>query len=147
MSLENLLQTGQLKEHPVDAREIQKLLAAARRSLKDARVEQISLERRFDAAYDSILQSALVALMVNGYRPNTNQPGHHKTILQLLPKTMGIPGERLAVLDTLRKKRNVTNYVGEDIDEVSFQQCVKEAERLQEELSAWLTENHSELIR
>jgi len=33
MSLENLLQTGQLKEHPVNAAEIQKLLAAARRCL------------------------------------------------------------------------------------------------------------------
>ena len=147
MSLENLLQTGQLKEHPVDAAEIHKLLAAARRSLKDARVEQISLELRFDAAYNSILQSTLAALMVHGYRPSTNQPGHHMTILQLLPKTMGLPGKRLAVPDTLRRKRNVTNYIGEDIDERSLEQCVKEAERLQQEVSAWLTESHSELIR
>lgn len=146
MSLENLLQIGQLKEHPVNAAEIQKLLAAARSSLRDARVEQISLELRFEAAYNSILRSALAALMVNGYRPSTNQPGHHKTILQLLPKTMGLPGKRLAVLDTLRRKRNVTNYDGEDIDEGSFQQCMKEAERLQEEVSAWLAKNHSELV-
>jgi hypothetical protein len=146
MSLENLLQTGQLKEHPVDGKEIRKLLTAARRSLKDAGVDQISLELRFDAAYNSILQSALVALMVNGYRPSTNQPGHHMTIIQLLPKTLGIPGKRLAVLDTLRRKRNVTNYIGEDIDDGSFLQCVKEAERLLEEVSAWLAKNHSELI-
>lgn len=147
MSLENLLQTGQLKEHPVDAAEIQKVLAAARRSLKDARVEQISRELRFDAAYNSVLQSALAALMVHGYRPSTNQPGHHMTILQLLPKTMGLPGKRLAVLDTLRRKRHVTNYIGEDIDEGSLEQCVKEAERLQQEVTAWITESHSELIR
>ena len=146
MSLESLLQTGQLKEHSVDGKEIRKLLAAARRSLKDARVEEISLELRFDAAYNSILQSALIALMVNGFRPSTNQPGHHRTVLQLLPKTMGLPAKRLAVLDTLRRKRNVSNYDGEDIDEGSFLQCVKEAERLLEEVSAWLAENHSELI-
>lgn len=146
MGLESLLQTGQLKEHPVNAAEIQKLLVAAQRSLRDARVEQISLELRFDAAYNSILQSALVALMVNGYRPSTNQPGHHQTLLQLLPKTMGLPGKRVAVLDTLRRKRNVTNYDGEDIDKGSFLQCVKEAERLQEEVTAWLAENHGELF-
>lgn len=146
MSLENLLQTGHLKEHAVDAAEIQKVLAAARRSLKDARVEQISLELRFDAAYNSILQNGIAALMVNGYRPSTNQPGHHKTILQLLPKTTGLPGNRWVVLDALRRKRNVINYDGEDIDEGSLQQCVEQAERLQEEISAWLAENHTELI-
>lgn len=146
MSLENLLETGQLKEHPVNAAEIQKLLAAARSSLRDAQVEQISLELRFEAAYNSILRNALVALMVKGYRPSTNQPGHHQTILQLLPKTIGLPGKRLAVLDALRRKRNVTNYDGEDIDEGTFLQCMKEAERLQEEVTAWLAENHGELI-
>lgn len=146
MSLENLLQTGQLKEHPVNVEEIQKLLAAARSSLKDAAVEEISLELRFEAAYNSILRSALVALMVNGYRPSTNLPGHHMTILQLLPKTLGIPGKRLAVLDALRRKRNVTNYIGDEIDEGSFLQCMKEAERLQEEVSVWLAENHKGLI-
>jgi hypothetical protein len=147
MTLENLLRIGRIKEHPPNAGEIQKLLAAARRSLKDARVQEISLELRFDAAYNAILQAALVALMANGYRPDTNQPGHHVTVLQLLPKTMGLPGGRLAVLDTLRRKRNLANYIGEDIDEGSLKQCVKEAERLQEEVTAWLAASHSELLK
>ena len=66
MSLENLLKIGQLKEHPPDAREIQKLLLAAERNLADARVTSISLETRFDAAYKAIMQSALAALMAAG---------------------------------------------------------------------------------
>jgi len=147
MTLENLLRIGRIKEHPADVAEIQKMLAAARRSLKDARVQEISLELRFDAAYNAIMQAALVALMANGYRPDTNQPGHHMTVLQLLPKTLGLPGGRLAVLDTLRRKRNLANYIGEDIDEGSVKQCVKEAERLQEEVSAWLAASHCELIK
>jgi hypothetical protein len=76
--------------------------------------------------------------MANGYRPDTNQPGHHMTVLQSLPKTIGLPGGRLAMLDTLRRKRNLVAYTGENIDEGSFKQCVKEAERLQEEVTAWL---------
>lgn len=146
MTLENLLRLGRIKEHPADAAEIQKLLAAARRSLKDAQVQEISLGLRFDAAYNALMQAALVALMANGYRPDTNQPGHHMTVLQLLPKTMGLPGGRLAVLDTLRRKRNLANYIGEDIDERSLEQCVNEAERLQEEVTAWLAASHGELI-
>lgn len=95
MTLENLLRIGRIKEHPADAAEIQKMLAAARRSLKDAQVQEISLELRFDAAYNAIMQAALVALMANGYRPDTNQPGHYMTVLQLLPKTMGLPVNRI----------------------------------------------------
>lgn len=44
MSLENLLKVGQLKEHAADAPEIERLLAAARRSLADAHVAAISPE-------------------------------------------------------------------------------------------------------
>lgn len=82
MSLENLLKIRQLKKHPADAREIQRLLAAAGRNLSDARVTFISSETRFDAAYKAIMQSALAALMAWGYRPDTNRPGHHMTVIQ-----------------------------------------------------------------
>jgi len=146
MTLQNLLRIGRIKEHPPDAAEIQKLLAAAQRSLKDAEVQQISPELRFDAAYKAIMQTALVALMANGFRPDTQQPGHHMTVLQLLPNTMGLPGERLAVLDTLRRKRNLVDYLGEDIDEGSVNQCVKEAHRLHVEVVTWIATSHPELV-
>ena len=35
MTLKNVLRIGRIKQHPVDATETQKVLAAARRSLKD----------------------------------------------------------------------------------------------------------------
>jgi len=147
MTLENLLRIGRIKEHPRDAAELQKLLLAAQRSLKDARVQEISPELRFDAAYRAIIQTALVALMANGYRPDTNQPGHHATILQSLPKTLGMPAGRLAVLDTLRRKRNLAAYIGEDIDEGSVKKCVQEAERLRDDVTTWMAASHPELIR
>ena len=59
MSLANLLKFGQLKEHPSNAEEIERLLVAAQRNLRDARVTSISAETRFDAAYKAIMQSAL----------------------------------------------------------------------------------------
>lgn len=42
MSLENLLKIGQLKAHAADTDEIERLFAAARRSVADARVDVIS---------------------------------------------------------------------------------------------------------
>ena len=103
MSLANLLKIGQLKEHPIDAGEIARLLAAAERGIADARVAKVSAETRFDAAYRSIMQTGLAALMAQGYRPDTNRPGHHVTTIQTLTLTLGIDPRRIAVLDTLRR--------------------------------------------
>jgi hypothetical protein len=107
VSLENLFKIGQLKEHPSDAREIAQLIAAAERGLADAREGTISPETRFDAPYRSITQIGLAALIAQGYRPDTNRPGHHMTIIQTLMPTLGIDARRMAVLDTLRRKRNL----------------------------------------
>ncbi len=147
MTLENLLKIGQLKSHATDSAEIQRLLDAARRNLADAHVEAISPETRFDAAYKAIMQVALVALMANGFRPDTNRPGHHMTVLQSLPTTIGLPSGRMTVLDTLRRKRNLSDYTGEDVDDISAQNCIREAEQLLREVDAWLKKNAPGLVR
>ena len=146
MTLENLLKIGQLKSHATDSVEVQRLLSAARRNLADAQVQAISLETRFDAAYKAIMQAALVALMANGFRPDTNRPGHHMTVLQSLPKTIGLPSERMMVLDALRRKRNLSDYTGEDIDDVSVDNCIREAEQLLDEVTTWLKKNRLDLV-
>lgn len=145
MTLANLATTGQLKEHKPDRGEIQRLLEAARRFLKDAEAGNISAGSRFDAAYKAIMQSALAALMANGYRPSTSQPGHHATTVQSLPKTVGIEGGRIEVLDALRRKRNLSDYTGMEIDENSVKACREEAARLIGEVTAWLRKNRPDL--
>ena len=147
MTLENLLRIGQLKSHVTDAAEVQKLLNAAQRNLADAQVELVSAETRFDAAYKAIMQSAQVALMAHGFRPDTNRPGHHMTVLQSLPVTIGLPGERLLLLDTLRRKRNASDYTGEEIDDVSVQTCLHEARQLLREVNGWMQQNRPDLLR
>ena len=126
----NLVKTGQLKEHPVDQKEIGRLLAAAERTLVDTRVAGISNESKFDIAYRAITQVGIAALMIQGYRPDTNRPGHHMTIIQALPLTLGIERERMVVLDTLRRKRNLNDYTGEEIDDASVKSCIEQAEKL-----------------
>ena len=146
MSLENLLKIGQLKAHPPDAAEIQRLLAAAERGIADARVTAISPETRFDAAYRAVMQAALAALMANGYRPDTSRPGHHATMVQGLSLTIGLAPVRVKVLDALRRKRNLADYTGEDIDDSSTEQCIAEAEHLLGDVTAWLRANRPDLI-
>jgi hypothetical protein len=124
------MRIGQLKEHPADAGEIARLLAAAERCIADARIRAISPETRFDAAYRAITQTGLAVLMAKGFRPDTNRPGHHMTIIQTLTLTLGIDKRRVAVLDALRRKRNLADYTGEDIDEASVAACIEAATRL-----------------
>jgi hypothetical protein len=138
MTLENLLKIGQLKAHETDAAEIQRLLAAAQRNLADAGATNISPENRFDAAYKAIMQAALVALLAHGFRPDTSRPGHHMTVIQSLPETIGLDGGRVAVLDALRRKRNLSDYTGDDIDHASVKNCIAEAGKLLAEVVTWL---------
>lgn len=85
--------------------------------------------------------------MANGYRPDTNKPGHHMTVLQTLPTTIGLAADRMTVLDALRRKRNLSDYTGEQTDKASMQHCLEEAQQLLNELIAWLRDNRPDLTR
>ena len=49
------------------------------------------------------------------------------------------------LLDAAR--RNLSDYMGEDVDEVSAENCIREAEQLLREVEAWLKKNHPNLVR
>lgn len=146
MTLENLAQIGKLKPYKATREEIARLLAAVRRNLKDARHADISPESRFDIAYKAVMQCALIAVMGNGFRPSTSEPGHHTTVIQSLPKTVGLSNERVMILDKLRKKRNLSDYSGEGIGEEEAAACVRAAEDLAATVEQWLHAHQPELI-
>lgn len=146
MTLDNLQKIGQLKPHETSREEVRRLLDAASRNLADSEVTSISTETRFDAAYKSIMQAALVALMANGFRPETSRPGHHATVLQSLTKTIGLTGDRTVVLDAFRRKRNLSDYSGGWVDEASTVSCIAEARALLQDVEKWLAENRPELV-
>ncbi|GFO54090.1 hypothetical protein GMSM_10970 [Geomonas sp. Red276] len=146
MTLENLLKIGQLKSHATGKSEVGKLLNAARRNIADAEVDVISTETRFDSAYKAVMQSALVALMANVFRPDTNRPGHHMTVIQTLPTTIGLPKGRMVVLDALRRRRNMTDYTGDGVDEGTMESCIEEAKALLRDVERWLMDNTPELL-
>lgn len=147
MSLANLAKIHQITPHTTSPMEVQRLMAAAQRNLKDAHVDSISDETRFDAAYKAIMQCAMVALMANGYRPSTSTPGHHQTMIQTLPLTLGVARDTWVVLDALRKKRNVNDYSGDLMETKSVHECIAQAERLRETLQQWLSTEHPDLLK
>jgi hypothetical protein len=146
MTLQNLLRIGKLKPHAATAAEIQRLLAAIERSLADAQVAGLSSEARFDLAYKAVMQCALVAMLAAGYRPSTHEPGHHQTMIQTLPLTLGVANDDWIVLDALRKQRNANDYTGQPIADDAVAECLRQARALREALLARLSAEHPQLL-
>ena len=145
MTLRNL--AGRLLEEITPERSsIQKLLKSAERSIEDSKLEQLSDENRFDVAYKSIMQLANVALQANGFRTLTSKPGHHQTMIQSLPKTIGLDNDVVIMLDTLRKQRNIVDYSGDLIPPSAVEECINQADSLYFKVHNWLKKNHPELM-
>lgn len=129
------------------AAEVQRLLAAIERNVADTAVEGISDETRFDAAYKAVMQCALVAMLAAGYRPATSEPGHHQTMIQSLPLTLGVANDAWVVLDALRKQRNANDYTGQPISPSAVTECIAQAKALRKLLRAHLSSKHPALLK
>lgn len=147
LSLQDLVKTGQLKAHSATAEEVRRLLAAILRNLADAGLKGNSFETRFDCAYKAIMQSALVALLANGYRPSTSAPGHHQTMMQSLPLTLGVGRDTWIVLDALRKKRNQSDYTGVALSEAEVSEAIAQANGLLATLRTLLRQHHPRMLK
>ena len=146
MTLENSLGIGRLHPHKATATEIRRLLASAEAALTDARRSQNSAATRFDMGYKAIMQCALAALMANGFRPSTSEAGHQQTTIQTLPKTIGLPAEKMKVLDSFRRARNLSDYEGEPVEDAKVRECIEWAERLLENVRTWIKNNQPGLL-
>ncbi len=106
--LENLAGTGKplLAEAP-DAAEVTGLLRSGRARLTDARNAALSLESRFDLAYNAAHALCLAALRRHGLRAR-----HHYIVFQVLPHTLGLGPEVWRVLAKAHDQRNLAEYEG-----------------------------------
>lgn len=112
-ALKNLARIGKLKAEPPDARERAGLLRSATVRLADARQSILSLESRFDLAYNAAHAAALAALRAHGYRSESRY-----LVFQCLEHTLGFSSQQWLLLDQAHKKRNLAEYEG-DLDVTS----------------------------
>lgn len=111
--LDNLARTGSLTAEASAEDEIRGLLRSAMRRLGDAERRYLSLESRFDLAYNAAHALARAALRFSGYRSESRY-----LVLQCLQHTVDLPPEQWRVLDQAHRKRNLAEYEGEmDMDE------------------------------
>jgi hypothetical protein len=111
-SLDNLVRGGQLKREPPAQSELDGLIRSGLARLQDAESEGLSLDGRFDLAYNAAHALSLAALRWHGYRSDNRY-----LVFQTLAHTLKLPAEQWRVLDAAHRKRNFVEYEGlADID-------------------------------
>jgi hypothetical protein len=111
-NLENLVAIGKLKAEAPSEVEISGLIQSARARIVDAENATLSLESRFDLAYNAAHAFALAALRKAGYRSDNRY-----LVFQTLQTTAQLTPAEWRVLDQAHIKRNRAEYEGiVDID-------------------------------
>lgn len=123
-SLDNLVRIGQLKAEPPAQAELDGLIRSGRVRLSDAENTSLSLESRFDLAYNAAHALSLAALRWHGYRSENRYQ-----VFQCLTHTLGLETGQWRVLDQAHRKRNLAEYEGDlDVNEALVEALIRTAE-------------------
>lgn len=106
--LDTLVKAGHLKKEAPDKKEFGDMVDSGKKRLADSLNEQLSLDSRFDLAYNASYVLAQAAMRYRGYRP----AGKRFIVFQALQHTMGFPPEIWRVLDKCHTQRNQVEYEG-----------------------------------
>ncbi len=122
--LENLVRIRQLKAEPGTQSEVDGLFRSGHARLKDARLKELSLDSRFDLAYNAAHAFSLAALRWHGYRSENRY-----TVFQCLEQTVKLPSELWRVLDQAHRKRNIAEYEGHlEVDHALVEAMIRVAQ-------------------
>lgn len=129
-NLLNLVKTGNLKTEPPDRKEFEGLIRSGQIRLLDANNAALSLESRFDLAYNASHALALAALRWNGFRSENRY-----LVFQSLAHTLELPAAEWRVLALCHDRRNLAEYEGSlEINEQLLLDLLRITERLAERL-------------
>jgi len=151
MTLEKLSQLGWYKAEPTSPKEIADLFSIVDRSLRDLKVEGISDDLRFQAAYNGILPLTNIALRANGFRVASGQ-GHHQRVIESLAYTLTSQDNTarekwVRKLKAHSQKRNAASYdVAGAVSPNDIAQIIRDLASLQEQVIDCLKQAHTELL-
>lgn len=130
-NLENLAKIGKLKKERVSQTEFDGLVKSGRARLADARTPSLSIESRFDLAYNASHALALAALRWHGYRSENRY-----LVFQCLQDTLGLGPEHWRLLALCHERRNVAEYQGHlDVEEKLVTDLIRVVALLLEKIS------------
>jgi hypothetical protein len=129
--LDNLVKARQLKAEPPSEKEVAGLIKSGLARLRDAGNESLSIESRFDLAYNAAHALSLAALRRAGYRSESRY-----IVFQCLKHTLDLPNEQWRILDQAHRKRNLAEYEGHlDVDDALLEALLRTANAVAERLN------------
>ena len=112
--------------------ELSGLLRSGHLRLADAERAELSLESRFDLAYNAAHALALAALRATGYRSE-----FHYLVFQCLQHTIDLPNDQWRVLDHAHRKRNLAEYEGDtEVDEQLVEAMLRVTRVVEQQVTA-----------
>jgi hypothetical protein len=105
--LDRVVESGLLRHEDPIRDEFDGLIDSASRRLADAGDRKLSLDGRFDLAYNAAHALALAALRWHGYRTSKRF-----AVFQALEHTLGVPDSKWRVLARCHDERNRIEYAG-----------------------------------
>lgn len=130
--LENLVRIGKLKPEAPSKKDIGGLTKSGLARLKDSTNESLSIESRFDLAYNAADALSLAALRKAGYRSESRY-----IVFQCLRHTLDFPNESWRVLDNAHRLRNLAEYEGElDVNEALLESLIRTVQIIADLLEA-----------
>ena len=130
--LDNLVRIGKLKVEPPAQAEFAGLVRSGLVRLRDAENATLSLESRFDLAYNAAHALSLAALRWHGYRSENRY-----LVFQSLTHTLALEAAQWRVLDQAHNKRNLAEYEGDlDVDDALVEALIRAAQTVAERVAA-----------
>lgn len=130
--LDNLARIGQLHVQPWSKSEFDGLVVSGVARLKDARHPDLSLESRFDLAYNAAHVLSLAALRWHGFRSENRYQ-----VFQCLQHTVKLDLAQWRVLDQAHRKRNQAEYEGHlEIDQALVDAVIRIASEIHARVEA-----------
>jgi uncharacterized protein (UPF0332 family) len=142
MTWKDLLTAQRIRVHKTSPQEVFDLRAVVERDLKDAKLEQLSDDRRFATAYNAVLQLTKIVIALQGYR--VTGMWHHQTAFQALEIAMGRSIIPLSTyFDRCRRQRNQVDYdMANAATEAEADLLVQKAEEFQRLVESWIRKKH-----
>ena len=134
-------------DHESSRQEISELLEIVKTDLKDARIPELSPDRRLACCYGALLTASRAALRAAGYRVPKGTPSHHYYAIQSLLFTVGLDSQAVRQIESMGKKRATADYVrvGE-VSESMVEEAIAFAESCCGRILEWIREEHPSLM-
>lgn len=147
MSLEQWLRNAWLQPAEPTVAGIQQLLRVVQREISDAQAKGLSVDGRFQHAYNAALQLCMIALLASGCRVTKGQ-SQHKRAIECLPWTLGKKWSDTAdYIERCSRMRSQAMYDCIDVvSEEDADDLLDTAKQLKTDVVNWLKANHQALV-